>query len=143
MLKERLLRTIDCLNNGIDPLTGETFEKEILTNDPDLSHEILKLVLTTQTNVSIKKNKGYGVGIFRENHNLNERRIFEELKKWRLGKAKEKALPAYCILDDVTLWHIVESKVKEKQDLLFVRGIGKLNYDEYGDEIFELLSNYY
>ena len=66
--------------------------------------------------------------------------MFEELRKWRWDKTKElKYYNAYIVFTDKELINIVTSNIKRKEDLLHVQGIGEKKYQNYGDEIFEII----
>jgi len=119
--------------NGIDPTTGEEFDPRELYNRPDL-HRITKEL----DGIAAGKKKPES----RNRLNRPATAIFEELRAWRLDQATEKQLPPYCIFSDKDLWSIAEGDVCKKEDLLMVYGISTAKYEEYGDDIFEILSDY-
>lgn len=132
-MKESLLKTLSYLMSGIDPLTGELFDKKILSIDGDLSKFIKLLALSTQEDIQLIKKPAAESPTCR-----NVDRLWKELRKWRLEKAHEIQLPAYCVFTDEELWSIALSNIQTKEELL-LKGIRKKRYDIYGDEIFELL----
>ena len=70
--------------------------------------------------------------------------LFNELKKYRLDKSKEKNIPAYSILNNSTMELISESIPipKSNAELLFIKGIGKKTIESYGDDIIEITKKY-
>ena len=68
--------------------------------------------------------------------------LFNELKKYRLDKSKEKNIPAYSILNNSTMELISESIPKSNAELLFIKGIGKKTIESYGDDITEITKKY-
>lgn len=70
--------------------------------------------------------------------------LFEELKSWRLKKARETKRPAYIIFHDSTFNDIIEniSYFNTKDELTKINGIGKIKYRMYGEEIWDIISGY-
>lgn len=88
---------IEAIRKGINPVTGEIFDVSILSEDPIISKEIIKLALTTQNSLTHKKQDSINA------LNRNAEDIFQELKEWRLGVACESGLPAYYVLRQRTM----------------------------------------
>lgn len=135
-MKDELLVIIKSLTGGINPVTGELFDKNILTEDLEISKAILILALSTQEHLILSKKS--------ESTNSKHRRsdlIWAKLKAWRLEKAIELKLPAYCVFSDKELWSIAEGDVEIKEDLLFIKGIKKTRYELYGEDIFEIIKS--
>lgn len=65
--------------------------------------------------------------------------IFNKLRLWRVGVAKEKGLPAYMIFSDATLQAIAAKKPNRVNDLKGVSGIGEKKLALYGEAILEVL----
>ena len=124
---------IEAIRKGINPVTGEIFDVSILSEDPIISKEIIKLALTTQNSLTHKKQDSINA------LNRNAEDIFQELKEWRLVVACESGLPAYYVFSDKELWNIAKGDVIEKVDLMLIKGISYVKYSNYGDEIFEIL----
>jgi ATP-dependent DNA helicase RecQ len=70
----------------------------------------------------------------------DEEQICQALKKWRLKKAEENSLPAYCILPNTTLEHIAKTKPASLWELLDIKGLGKKTIKKFGEEILEVIS---
>lgn len=132
-----LLEAIDLLVDGVNPMTGEVFDKAILSDDRDISLAITRLALSTQPHLKIDKST-----LILPQGNPNSHLIFRALKRWRLDHARTLGLPAYCVFTDEELRNISDSFISRKEDLLMVKGIAKNRYEAYADELYELLSEY-
>lgn len=66
-------------------------------------------------------------------------RLFEELKEWRLGIAKETSKPAFTVLVDVSLVEIARDRPRTVGELARVSGIGASKLDKYGADILEIV----
>lgn len=69
-------------------------------------------------------------------------KIFEALRAWRLGIARERSIPAFAVLTDLTLREIALGRPKTLKQLLTVPGIGENKLADYGAEILALLREY-
>lgn len=123
---------LDGLNNGYDPFTGEVLSDKHLLNNPkvkELFKTLNKLYLNKSKMISSK-----------EDLNKEEKELFEELRKWRWEKTKEKKYyNAYIVFTNKELINIILANIQRKEDLKLVSGIGPKKYAEYGDEIFEII----
>ena len=63
------------------------------------------------------------------------------LKRWRRLKAREKKIPAFCVLSTKAINNLAQQLPKTSSDLLKVRGVGKVTAGKYGDELLLLLHN--
>ena len=68
--------------------------------------------------------------------------VFEALREWRSGAAKEAGMPAFVILTDATLMSIAEEMPANQQALLGLPGIGKSKLERFGEDLMSVLSNY-
>jgi ATP-dependent DNA helicase RecQ len=66
--------------------------------------------------------------------------LFEKLREWRAGVAREQAVPAYIIFGDATLRGIALSKPQTTEQLAQISGVGEKKLDAYGDALLELVS---
>ena len=121
---------LDGLSNGYDPFTGEVLsDKHLLNNPKELFKTLNKLYLNKSKMISSK-----------EDLNKEEKELFEELRKWRWEKTKEKKYyNAYIVFTNKELINIILANIQRKEDLKLVSGIGPKKYAEYGDEIFEII----
>ena len=65
--------------------------------------------------------------------------LLEELKQWRLSRAREQKLPAYCIVTDATLIALAEQLPTDESGLLGISGIGRVKINKYGEDLLEIL----
>lgn len=124
------------IRSGCNPITGEIFDTKILSEDPTISREILKLALQTQGNIRMKKLPSVNA------LGRDADAIFKELRAWRLDVAHIINLPAYYVFSDKDLWEIAKGDVVEIDDLLFIKGINHKKYELYAADIFEILKPY-
>ena len=68
--------------------------------------------------------------------------LFEALREWRTGRAREAAMPPYVIAHDSTLAAIAETKPRTMSGLRRVKGMGPAKLDAYGAEILEIVERF-
>lgn len=123
---------IDALSKGYNPFTGEVFDENHILNNP--------LVKKTINKIKDKYYKFASTIVEYDDLSSDEKNLYNKLKKWRMNKTQEEGYySAYIIFSNKELINIVCANVKEKEDLLKIKGIGKIKYEKYGDELFELL----
>jgi ATP-dependent DNA helicase RecQ len=66
--------------------------------------------------------------------------VFERLRAWRTGSAKEQGLPPYVIFHDSTLAQIAASLPSTLAGLAMVNGVGETKLARYGQQILDLLA---
>jgi len=66
--------------------------------------------------------------------------LFERLRAWRAGEAREQGVPAYIVFGDATLRGIAISKPASTADLGTISGIGEKKLEQYGAALLELVS---
>jgi ATP-dependent DNA helicase RecQ len=81
--------------------------------------------------------KGY------EETNLDgdEQRIFDRLRSWRMGAAREHSVPAYVIFNDATLREIAKVRPSSLDEMRGISGVGEKKLVSYGDEIVRLIAD--
>jgi DNA helicase-2/ATP-dependent DNA helicase PcrA len=67
--------------------------------------------------------------------------LFDALREWRAGRAKELGQPAYCVFTDATLAAIAEQKPTTVAGLVAIPGIGQSKLDKFGDDVLGLVSS--
>ena len=72
----------------------------------------------------------------------DDNKLLQELKKFRLIKAKEKKIPPYCIFHDKTLYEIIDKKPIILSELKRIYGIGNKTIEQYGEEIIKIIKKY-
>jgi ATP-dependent DNA helicase RecQ len=66
--------------------------------------------------------------------------VFERLRAWRTGSAKEQGVPPYVIFHDATLAQIAASPPSTLAGLAMVNGVGETKLARYGQQILDLLA---
>lgn len=124
---------LEGLSNGYNPYTGEVFDDNHILNDDSVKSLLQKLYkYYLNGNILITKD------------DLTEEQyyLFEELRKWRKYKyASEGYFNAYIVFNDQELINIVTSDIREKEDLIKVKGIGVKKYEKYADELYEIITS--
>lgn len=119
--------------DGIDPITGEVFDRREMYNNSALKRSLKPLYM-----ISSGKTKPESKNLL----NRNSAVIYDELKNWRLEKAQMLSFPAYYIFTDDELWSIAEGDVCKIEDLLMVKGISNVKFEKYGEELFQIIEKY-
>jgi ATP-dependent DNA helicase RecQ len=68
------------------------------------------------------------------------REVFEKLRAWRAGAAKEQGVPAYVIFHDATLREIAARTPSSAQELATIGGVGETKLARYGEQILAVLA---
>jgi ATP-dependent DNA helicase RecQ len=66
--------------------------------------------------------------------------LFEKLREWRAGAAREQAVPAYIIFGDATLRGIALSTPTTLAELSAISGVGEKKLELYGKQLLELVA---
>ncbi len=66
--------------------------------------------------------------------------LFEKLREWRAGEAREQAVPAYIIFGDATLRGIALTKPQTLAELGAVSGVGEKKLEAYGEALLDLVA---
>ncbi|MGH3344518.1 MAG: HRDC domain-containing protein, partial [Carbonactinosporaceae bacterium] len=64
--------------------------------------------------------------------------LYERLRAWRLDRAREHGLPAYCVFTDATLIAIAELRPTSREALAGVPGVGRAKLDKYGPDVLAI-----
>jgi ATP-dependent DNA helicase RecQ len=67
--------------------------------------------------------------------------VFERLRAWRAGLAKEQGVPAYVIFHDATLRQIAAQAPSTLTELATVNGVGEAKLAKYGQLILDTLGS--
>jgi ATP-dependent DNA helicase RecQ len=67
--------------------------------------------------------------------------LFERLRAWRTGIAKELGMPPYLIFHDATLREIAAAPPSTLAELALVNGVGETKLARYGQQVLELLAS--
>ncbi|UGT63996.1 DNA helicase RecQ [Nocardia asteroides] len=66
--------------------------------------------------------------------------VFERLRQWRAGAAKEQGVPAYVVFHDATLREIAARKPGSLSELGAVGGVGDNKLAKYGEQVLAALA---
>ncbi|OJX62228.1 MAG: ATP-dependent DNA helicase RecQ [Micrococcales bacterium 73-13] len=66
--------------------------------------------------------------------------LFEALRAWRAGVAREQNVPAYVVFADATLRGIAATRPATPDELAQISGIGAKKLETYGDAVLELVA---
>ncbi len=66
--------------------------------------------------------------------------ILARLKTWRTERAREAAIPAYCVVSNATLETLATTRPRSEAALLRVKGIGPRTVEAYGEDLLGLLA---
>ncbi|MFD7032747.1 ATP-dependent DNA helicase UvrD2 [Streptomyces sp. NPDC059917] len=64
--------------------------------------------------------------------------LYERLRDWRAGQAKELGQPAYCVFTDKTLMAIAEAAPSEAGELSMISGVGGRKLDRFGADVLAI-----
>jgi DNA helicase-2/ATP-dependent DNA helicase PcrA len=67
--------------------------------------------------------------------------LYDALRDWRAGRAKELGQPAYCVFTDATLAAIAEQKPGDVAALVAIPGIGQAKLDKFGQDVLALVGS--
>jgi ATP-dependent DNA helicase RecQ len=70
----------------------------------------------------------------------HEQKIFDRLRSWRMGTAREHNVAAYIIFNDATLREIAKARPTALDELRGISGVGEKKLASYGDEIVDLIN---
>ncbi len=73
---------------------------------------------------------------------IENRELFETLRRWRNLEAEEKRVPAYRIFTQKALVGITAELPASADELVGIKGIGKRTAQTYGQVILEILTDY-
>jgi ATP-dependent DNA helicase RecQ len=65
--------------------------------------------------------------------------VFQALREWRKGVAREHGVPAYTVFHDATLLEIARVLPESLEDLRNISGIGATKLERYGQPLVEIV----
>lgn len=68
------------------------------------------------------------------------RGLFERLREWRAGVAREQGVPAYVVFGDATLRGIAVTKPASLEQLGTISGVGEKKLEAYGEGVLEVVA---
>lgn len=141
------------IQNGLDKVTtygimkeyGTTFIKDLiksLLNEGyvDLKEGTYSMLKLNSRSMNILKSKETVVfKILDKEEPILNNELFELLKKWRKEKAYKERIKPYIIFSDTSLIAISNSKPKNLDELLEIRGVGAKKIEAYGKELLNII----
>ncbi len=100
-----------------------------------------KLRKETKTRQQTKKASKKAKKLIETELSTKQAAIFDSLKEWRLEKAREKGMPAYCVSDDKSLRNLVIKSPQSLDEMHEVFGFGEKKIDLYGEDLLIILNN--
>ncbi|MFP3466544.1 DNA helicase RecQ [Leifsonia sp. SIMBA_070] len=67
--------------------------------------------------------------------------LFEALRSWRAGQAREQSVPAYIVFSDATLRAVATARPASLSDLDGITGIGSKKRDAYGEALLSVVAS--
>ncbi|MFG2502464.1 ATP-dependent DNA helicase UvrD2 [Streptomyces sp. NPDC048441] len=64
--------------------------------------------------------------------------LYERLREWREGQAKQLGQPAYCVFTDKTLIAIAEAAPDEEGELARIPGVGVRKFNRFGSDVLAI-----
>ncbi|MEO8095427.1 MAG: HRDC domain-containing protein, partial [Pseudolysinimonas sp.] len=68
------------------------------------------------------------------------RALFEKLREWRAGVAREQGVPAYIVFGDATLRGIAVTQPATLPELGSISGVGEKKLESYGDGVLAVVT---
>jgi DNA helicase-2/ATP-dependent DNA helicase PcrA len=68
-------------------------------------------------------------------------RVFDELRSWRLDRAREDGVPPYVVFHDTVLRRIADARPGSLAELSQISGVGPAKLERYGDELLALVES--
>lgn len=141
------------IQNDLDKVTtygimkeyGTTFIKDLiksLLNEGyvDLKEGTYSMLKLNSRSMNILKSKETVVfKILDKEEPILNNELFESLKKWRKEKAYKERIKPYIIFSDTSLIAISNSKPKNLDELLEIRGVGSKKIEAYGKELLNII----
>ena len=66
--------------------------------------------------------------------------LFEQLRAWRAGEAREQGVPAYIVFGDATLRAVAVARPERIDDLDGITGIGAKKLEAYGEALLAVVA---
>ena len=66
--------------------------------------------------------------------------LFERLREWRAGEARDQGVPAYIVFGDATLRGIAVTKPGSLEELAQISGVGENKLEKYGEALLAVVA---
>jgi DNA helicase-2/ATP-dependent DNA helicase PcrA len=71
---------------------------------------------------------------------VEDRRLLDELKAWRLQQARVNDVPAFVIFNDATLTEVARRRPSNQRELLAIPGIGAVKAERFGSQLLKAVA---
>ena len=136
--KEIKFRLLTYISQDFETKSYLKLRNTILAEGNSLELTSISNKKSSKTETKSKKSKSER-GVAEED--VKDRRLFEILRSWRREKAQEMNLPAYVILSQKGLISLANEKPLTKQKFIALKGLGKKTFDNYGEEILQIIKD--
>ncbi|MEJ3403963.1 DNA helicase RecQ [Rathayibacter sp. YIM 133350] len=72
---------------------------------------------------------------------VEHRGLFEALRAWRAGEAREQGVPAYIVFGDATLRAVASARPASTAALAGIPGIGEKKREQYGEKLLAVVAS--
>ena len=126
------LWAVDGISNEFIMMYGDEFMKEY----NKITSTEKKITIMGKKITSIDKKNNINLSTVNTNlSDINANILIDKLKKYRLTKAKESDISPFCIYHNSVINEVVSKCPVNKQDLLKIKGLGKVKVKKYGEAI--------
>ena len=117
--KKYSLTEEDFIKQGVEETFKESVKEEIVES-------VIEKVVEAKIEVGVKKEKSY-------------EELVDELKQYRLNKAKEEKVKPYFVYNNEMMEEIIKMKPKNEEELIAIRGFGPVKIEKYGQDIIDII----
>lgn len=114
--------------------------KEILPSIQYENNRVKNFIYSSETEKHLKKQSNPKTK--NKLPKIEDKELFELLRVWRLEHSQKLNMPPYFIFSQVALIEIANKKPMTMEELLQIKGIGKINSNKYSEYIFNIIRNY-
>lgn len=124
---------------------AETLHTKVATLKASHQHfDVEQYIKAKNTSLLTKeeksKKKTRTITIVSDNSLTNE--LIDILKDWRSERSYEIDKPPFYIMHQTTLVEIAKAMPQTKEELLDIEGFGKKKYENYGEEILQIINDF-
>jgi len=129
------LLAVDHAGHGSLLLAGES--RAVLAGAQTVQ---LRQLQSAKAKAAPKRSTGFSIGTAAGLDGAAEA-VWQRLRAWRAGVAKEHGVPAYVVFHDATLAELARLRPQSAAELGRISGVGARKLERYGAALLELLAN--
>lgn len=99
-------------------------------SDKEVIENVIEKIAVTSTEAIDKKEKSY-------------EDLVTALKEYRLSKSRKEKVKPYFIYNNEMMEEIIKLNLKDKKELINIKGFGPVKIEKYGDDIINIIRAYY